>query len=508
MAVATALNFVMIATALLLNRLSSKGAAVVAAVQAVLVMLSSYIAILGYVYNVSALYTVVPFSSVALHTALLFVMLGAGFMLKESRAGLMQLVASPYSGGRAARRLLPYILLVPPALGWLGLKGERLGLFGVEFAVAVVVVANIVTFTAVIISIVETLDDADGVRQQEIKFRSLLESAPDAMVIVDRKGRIALVNAQTEQLFGYQRSELMGQPVEQLMPLGYRHRHTGHVADFMAAPGTRAMGSDRKLFGLRKDGTEIPIEVSLAPVLAGKDILISSAIRDVTERRQAEKVLRELSAQNDMLLREMHHRVANSLQMIASILSLKARSVNSEEARLHLQNAHKRVLAVAAIQDHLHNMGQTGSVQIGPYLSKLCDSLMSSIIDDRPITLSVEAGEGETNSSRAVSLGLIVTELVINAIKYAFPGEGQIGHVVVGYEENGLDWRLIVSDNGVWQSESERLSVGKGGLGASLVKALAQQLGAEVEIISGRGGMSVSVGRQSLGVAPSLGMVA
>jgi len=147
MAVATALNFVMIATALLLNRPPARGvASTVAAIQAVLVMLSSYIAILGYVYNVSALYTVVPFSSVALHTALLFLMLGAGFMLKESKAGLMQLVTSPYSGGRAARRLLPYILLVPPALGWLGLEGERLGLFEAEFAMAVVVVANILGF--------------------------------------------------------------------------------------------------------------------------------------------------------------------------------------------------------------------------------------------------------------------------------------------------------------------------------------------------------------------------
>jgi chemotaxis protein methyltransferase CheR len=190
----------------------------------------------------------------------------------------------------------------------------------------------------------------------------------------------------------------------------------------------------------------------------------------------------------------MRHRIANSLQIIASILSLKARSVRSDEVRLHLQEAHQRVLAVAAVQRHLYDAGGGDLIQIQPYLSQLCGSLASSIIgDNRPITLSAEVDGAETDSAHAVKLGLIVTELVINAIKYAFPGEGQVGHVVVHYEMKGLNWRLSVSDNGLMHSKSRPPSVRKRGLGTELVEALAKQLGAQVEIIVGPQGTSVSV---------------
>jgi chemotaxis protein methyltransferase CheR len=139
------------------------------------------------------------------------------------------------------------------------------------------------------------------------------------------------------------------------------------------------------------------------------------AIEDVTERRNVEREKDELLKQKEVLLQEMQHRVANSLQIIASILLLKARTVQSEEIRMHLQDAHQRVLSVA-----------NESIEIGPYLSKLCDSLAKSMIGDRrPLSLSVQATGGAATSSEAVSLGLIVTELVINALKHfqaATPG--------------------------------------------------------------------------------------
>ena len=221
------------------------------------------------------------------------------------------------------------------------------------------------------------------------------------------------------------------------------------------------------------------------------------AIEDITDRRSAERLLQSLSEQKDMLLSEMSHRVANSLQIIASILLLKARSVQSEETRGHLEDAHRRVMSVASLQQHLKATGMGEEIDVGSYLSKLCKTLSGSMIRERrPITLKVVAGAGAVSSEQAVSIGLIVTELVINALKHAFLVDVKEGHIVVGYEVEGKDWKLSVSDNGggVPRDRNEKQS----GLGTTLVKALAQQLDAQVETTSTRNGTVVSITGASL----------
>lgn len=216
------------------------------------------------------------------------------------------------------------------------------------------------------------------------------------------------------------------------------------------------------------------------------------AIEDITDRRIAERLLHSLSEQKDMLLSEMSHRVANSLQIIASILLLKARTVQSEETRGHLEDAHRRVMSVASLQQHLKATGMGEEIEVGAYLTKLCEALSGSMVRERrPIELSVEAGPGTVKSEQAVSIGLIVTELVINSLKYAFPVDIAVGHILVGYQVNGSEWTLSVSDNGSGMPEKpDKKSTG---LGTALVKALAQQLGAQVDIKTGSKGTVVSI---------------
>ena len=225
---------------------------------------------------------------------------------------------------------------------------------------------------------------------------------------------------------------------------------------------------------------------------------------DVTVRRASErekeellKQTEELLQQKQVLLQEMEHRVANSLQMIASILLLKARAVSSEETRLHLREAHQRVMSIAAVQQHLHAAEGIRQIEVGSYLSKLCGSLASSMIgDSQSVTIKVVADEGVIDSAKAVSIGLIVTELLINAIKYAFPTNKADAAVLVVYEVDGSDWKLTISDNGV----GKRGGVAAGqhsGLGTAIVNALAHQLNARTEVVSSAAGTSVSITRAS-----------
>ena len=157
--------------------------------------------------------------------------------------------------------------------------------------------------------------------------------------------------------------------------------------------------------------------------------MVLVAIKDITERRVAEREKQqllehteELLEQQKTLLREMQHRIANSLQIIASILLLKAGAVTSEETKAELRAAHQRVMSVAAVQGHLHASDGIEQIEIGPYLTKLCSGLASSMVGPKQdIEITVIADSGTLPTSHAVSIGLIVTELIINAVKYAFP---------------------------------------------------------------------------------------
>lgn len=227
------------------------------------------------------------------------------------------------------------------------------------------------------------------------------------------------------------------------------------------------------------------------------DVRLVLTVTDVTDARIAEKVrqdlLREMAdikQDKAMLLQELQHRVANSLQIIASVLLQTARRVQSDETRSHLQDAHQRVMSVAALQKQLA-VSTMDDVQLRSYFADLCKSIGASMIrDHNQLSLVTDVDDSVITADVSVSLGLIVTELVINALKHAFPDDRH-GKITVGYHSEGLGWTLTVGDDGVGMTVSA--GDAKPGLGTSIVTALARQLNADITVAAANPGTTVSV---------------
>jgi two-component sensor histidine kinase len=225
----------------------------------------------------------------------------------------------------------------------------------------------------------------------------------------------------------------------------------------------------------------------------GADTTILLGIEDVTERHMLERQKDELLEQKDTLLDEIQHRISNSLQIIAGIILMRANAVSSEEARRLLRDTHDRVISIATIQQTLHASRTVGPVEMVPYLTRLGDALAASMIGDvRPVTLKVVGTAGSLSSREAESIGLITTELVMNALKHAFPSEKMNGRITVAYDADGTNWKLSVADNGIGKPDGV-FAQAKTGLGTGIIKALAHNLNAKVETLAGPEGAIVSI---------------
>ncbi len=221
------------------------------------------------------------------------------------------------------------------------------------------------------------------------------------------------------------------------------------------------------------------------------NIRIALSVADVTEARLADRLKDDLVRDKQLLLQELQHRVANSLQIIASVLIQSARKVQSEETRSHLHDAHHRVMSIATLQKQLA-ASRLGDVALRPYFVELCASIGASMIasPDR-LHLSVAADEAMVPADVSVSLGLIVTELVINCLKHAFPGRDPSGTVAVNYLCRGTGWTLSVEDSGIGMPRGRASA--RPGLGTGIVEALAKQLDATVGVEEANPGTRISI---------------
>lgn len=340
-------------------------------------------------------------------------------------------------------------------------------------------------------AVLNILEDLAGEMSErtrlEERFRALLETAPDAIVIVNQIGTIVLVNAQTEKLFGYARSELLGQQVEMLLPRRARAAHSQHRLRFGREPHVRPMGTELELRGLRKDGSEFPTEILLSPVETDQGMLVSAAIRDVTRTKDIEHQIRASLQEKEALLQEIHHRVKNNLQIIASLLSLQSGYIQDPQMLTQFKESQGRIRSMALIHEKLYQSETLAAVDLADYVRTLVNILMRSYSATGAVRLETCLETASVSIDTAVPVGLMLNELLTNALKYAFP-DGRKGCLRVSLRctADGLIC-LGVHDDGVGLPADLKLDQAKT-LGLRLVRMFAQQLRAEVTLGSDAGG--------------------
>ena len=315
-------------------------------------------------------------------------------------------------------------------------------------------------------------------------FHAFLEAAPDAVVMVDGSGRIVVVNTLTERMFGYRREELLGEPVEVLIPERLRQRHLRDRGDYAKAPRARPMGAaGLELWGRRKDGTEFPVEISLSPLETEQGMLVTSIIRDTTERRQFEERIKASLREKEVLLKEIHHRVNNNLQVTSSLLKLQSDYTQDPRTLEMFAESRNRIRSMALVHEKLYQSSDLSHINFSDYVESLAALLFRSYgAEADVIQLRLEAGRAFLSIDQAVPCGLIVNELLSNCLKHAFP-EKRRGEIRIRVLEDAAgEWlTLAVADNGVGLPpglELEKVQT----LGLQLVRTLARQINGQVEI--------------------------
>ena len=332
------------------------------------------------------------------------------------------------------------------------------------------------------VMVLSAIVDISSRKRLEERFRQVVESAPNAMVMIGQGGRIEMVNAQAERVFGFERDEMLGRPIEMLVPERFRKNHPALRGSFFGSPASRPMGAGRDLYGLKKDGSEFPVEIGLNPIETDEGTMVLSAIVDISDRKHKEESIHAALKEKDILLGEIHHRVKNNLQIVHSLLDLQSTNISDPLAVALMRESQNRVRSMALIHQTLYESKDFARVDFGRFLDTLVPTLITSYGGSAGrFQLDMDAAEVQLPINAAIPCGLVVNELISNAMKHAFPNGGG-GRITIHLAPEPDDRVLLtVSDDGVGIREDFDIAQTTT-LGLQLVTLLVDQLGGDLEL--------------------------
>jgi PAS domain S-box-containing protein len=327
-----------------------------------------------------------------------------------------------------------------------------------------------------------TLDSmTNHIRLDEV-FQQAVEAVPNAVMVVNRNSQIVMINGQAERVFGYVKTEILGCSIGQLVTERVRGHKPVLPSRFLVIPWSGPMTPGHELHALHKDGHEFPVEIGRSPIETNDGPMVILGIVDSSERGQEAARFRAAVKAKDVLLGEIHHRVKNNLQIVSSLLDLQAARVSDQATRDLLRDSQNRIHSMALIHQTLYGSKDLETVDFAQFSETLLSVLVRSYgIEPDRITVRVDVEPVDLPIDLAVPCGLVLNELITNAIKHAFPNRGRGEIRIALSRQPGDEVLLSVSDNGIGlpdHMDTSRVET----IGLQLVELLATQLDGEISI--------------------------